>query len=97
LVRDTTNRNVVIGAGNTLRLGEHGGVLRPDIAAPHVDWTIGTSGVQNAGTLTAGGAPNTPGEIDLTIFSHPTSSGTLRIDSRVTDNGIGAVTLVKAG
>src|SRR4030095_11562837 len=52
---------------------------------------------QDIGTLTAGGAENTPGEIVVNVNNTSSSSGTLIIDSKITDNGTGRVTFVKIG
>jgi autotransporter-associated beta strand protein len=88
LVSDANARTVNVGTGNTLRLGALGGILLPPGAG---GLTIGVLG--SAGTLTAGGADNTAGELYLANFS----SNPLAIDSVVADNGSGAVALVKTG
>ena len=49
----------------------------------------------NAGKLTAGGAPNTPGEIVLTLNDTANNNGGITIVSDIVDNGTGAVTLIK--
>ena len=84
-VNDATARTITVGAGNTLRLGAVGGVLSTGTNG----LTIGASG--NAGTLTAGGADNTAGELILN------NSTALTINSAVADNGTGAVVLTKSG
>lgn len=78
-----TGRVVEIGTGNTLRLGAAGGIWQLGTATGFS--SIGTT--TDAGTLTAGGADNTPGEIVLT--------GNLSVYSKISDNGTGAVTVIK--
>ena len=95
-------RSIVIGAGNTLRLGKFGGIFRSDASTASTTWALGTSsgganGIQNEGTLTAGGAPDTPGEIVFTINAPSQTAGSLNVEVAVTDNGTGAVSVVKAG
>jgi fibronectin-binding autotransporter adhesin len=99
---DASARSIVIGAGNTLRLGRAGGIFRSDATTAAITWVIGTStgganGVQNEGTLTAGGAPDTAGEIVFTINAPSQTAGSLNVEARVADNGLGAVSVVKAG
>ena len=84
-VNDATARVVTVGAGNTLRVGPVGGILSTGAGG----LTIGASG--NAGTLTAGGADNTAGELILN------NSTALTVNSVVADNGTGAVALTKSG
>jgi autotransporter-associated beta strand protein len=57
----------------------------------------GGNGVQNEGTLTAGGAPDSRGEIVFTINAPSQTAGSLNVETRVADNGMGAVSVVKAG
>lgn len=83
---DTVARTLVIGAGNTLRLGNFGGVWTASTGT----LTFGASTAQG-GTLTAGGATNTAGEI---VFN--TGAG-ITVNSVIADNGSGAVSLVKTG
>ena len=99
---EAAGRSIVIGAGNTLRLGSSGGIFRSDAGTAAITWTLGTStgganGVQNEGTLTAGGAANTPGELVFTINAPSQTAGSLNVEVLVTDNGTGAVSVVKAG
>jgi len=94
--------SINIGAGNTLRLGRFGGIFRSDAVTAGITWAIGSSaaganGIQNEGTLTAGGAPNTPGEIVFTINAPSQSAGSLNVEVGITDNGSAPVTVVKAG
>lgn len=97
----TSNGNRLIDlGGNTLRLGAEGGVWRTSTTS--IDNTPGNLGLKiNNGTLTAGGADNSDGEI---IFN---ASGANNRDSRanrsimvganITDNGSGVVTVTKTG
>lgn len=84
-VNDAAARTLTVGAGNTLRLGATGGILSTGAGG----LTIGASG--NAGSLTAGGADNTAGEV---IFHNSTA---VTVNSVVTDNGTGVVGLTKSG
>jgi len=88
LLQNTTTAATVDTSSRTLRLGPTGGVLIPSGRA---GLTIGTS--PDAGVLTAGGSDNTPGEIIL--INH--SAGPIVINSTITDNGSGAVSLTKSG
>jgi autotransporter-associated beta strand protein len=94
-ITDTTGRTIDIGSGNTLRLGSSGAIWRSASSANAT--TIGVAG--SAGTLTAGGAPNTAGEINLIGRTNETGGPTdsFIVNSVITDNGIGAVRLVIAG
>jgi len=82
---DALARTITVGAGNTLRVGTSGGILATGAGG----LTIGASG--NAGTLTAGGADNTAGELFLN-----TTTG-VTVNSVIADNGTGQVALIKAG
>ncbi|MGI5868147.1 MAG: beta strand repeat-containing protein [Kiritimatiellia bacterium] len=77
----TTARVVDLGGG-TLRLGAVGGILAPG--------STGALTLTN-GTLTAGGADNTSGEI---VFINAT---TITNDAVIADNGAGAIALTKSG
>jgi autotransporter-associated beta strand protein len=102
------NRNVGwtlnIGSGNMVRLGKTGAIFN-QLNNAGVAWGIGggtAGGVgpqAGAGFLTAGGPTiDTPGE--LIVINNTTGSGSTQntsLDCQVTDNGTGAVTLVKAG
>jgi fibronectin-binding autotransporter adhesin len=81
---DSLARTITVGSGNTLRLGSAGGILATGGAL-----TIGASG--NAGSITAGGADNTAGELFLN------NAASVIVNSVVADNGTGQVALVKAG
>jgi len=88
LINDSASRTVTIGAGNTLNLGRGGGILIPAGAGA---MTFGVLG--SAGTLTAGGAPGTDGEV--IIINNSANAAT--IHAAISDNGSGAVTLTKNG
>ena len=100
---ETRAMSIVIGDGNTLRLGQVGSIFKSD-NANNLTWVLGSgttgggNGTQDSGTLTAGGAPDTAGEIVFYMNNGTSQSqGSLNVECRVTDNGSGAVTLVKAG
>ncbi|MGA4579766.1 autotransporter-associated beta strand repeat-containing protein [Limisphaera sp. VF-2] len=97
--RRNTAASVRIGAGNTLRLGRYGGFLKSDTTSglTLVIGEGGAAGTQDVGTLTAGDGDNSPGEIVFHLNSTSQSAGTLAVDARITDNGTGAVTVVKMG
>ena len=98
---------IFIGAGNTLRLGRYGGIIRqgPSTANSYyvggIDNSVqsgtGATGSGDIGTLTAGGANNAPGEIVLTINNPSETSGSTIFECSIADNGTGPVTLVKQG
>lgn len=88
LLQNTTTAATVNNAGGTLRLGATGGVLLPAAAQ---SLTIGTA--PDSGTLTAGGADNTAGEVILIN----NSANAVTVNSVVADNGSGIVSLTKAG
>ncbi len=99
---------VSIGQGNTLRLGQFGGIIRNGpstadavyVGGPNTTAQTGngTTGFANIGTLTAGGPnPNTPGEIVVAMNNPSETSGTTIFESVIADNGTGAVTFVKMG
>jgi autotransporter-associated beta strand protein len=85
---DTAARTITVGTGNILRLGNFGGVWKTTNGV----LTIGAVG--NAGTLTAGGAADTAGEI---VFNNSGASGIITVNSVIADNGTGAVSIVKTG
>lgn len=83
----TADRVVELGAGQTLRLGTVGGIQNVNGAQ---DLTIGTAGAASA--LSAGGTvTNTAGVLYL---SNHSAAGTLTINSAITNNNTGVVTLV---
>lgn len=91
-ITDSAARTIDIGAGNTLRLGSSGAIWRSAAAAS-------TAITLNNGTLTAGGAANTAGEINLIgrIFESGGPATSYIINSTISDNGSGAVRLVISG
>lgn len=78
------NRDLDIGAGQVLRLGAEGGIQMVSNAQA---LTI------NSGTLTAGGADNTAGQIHLTNFAQKD----LTIHSTISNNATSAVSLIING
>ena len=76
---------VDIGAGNTLRLGVAGGIFLPS-GNPALTF--------NNGTLTAGGADNTAGSVEV---NNGDASNGITINSLIANNGAAAVTLAKLG
>jgi fibronectin-binding autotransporter adhesin len=103
-ITDSNNRIIDIGSGNTLRLGEFGGIWRNVASIPSLSY--GNRVTINGGTLTAGGAPNTAGEIVFNTGggndSGNNSSGSrpnrgIVVNSVIANNGTGEVSLVKTG
>ena len=98
------NWGLNIGQGNTLRLGRRGALFSQHHANSPT-WGItssaaagGGGGNQDVGTLTAGGAPDTPGEIIIHLSQAGSgSANNFVIDCKVTDNGAGPVSIIKAG
>ena len=95
--------SVVIGNGNTLRLGRYGSIFKSDFAN-NITWALGSgttgggNGVQDSGTLTAGGTDDMPGEIIFYMNNNASQSqGSLNVEAKITDNGSGRVTVIKAG
>jgi len=80
LINDNTGtRTINIGSGNILRLGSQGGIFTVNVAP-----IIGVSG-SSAGTLTAGGAANTAGEISFIAGNNGGNAPI--INSVIADNG----------
>ncbi len=84
--KNTAAQTITIGNTSTLRVGAAGGIWNQGAGA----LTVGAGG--STGILTAGGTDNTAGE--LTIIG---TGGSTTINSRITNNGTGVVTLTKAG
>src|SRR5262249_44391503 len=95
-----------IGTGNTLVLGQYGSIFKQDTSS--ASWFIGGTSAsasqtgngqsQDVGSITAGGPVlGTPGEIVLKINNTSETTGSLILESKIVDNGSGAVTLVKDG
>jgi autotransporter-associated beta strand protein len=105
----TSAYTLTIGSNNVLRLGRYGGIFVTNIFSTANNnfelgdgvasgSTTGSTAHQNSGTLTAGGAPNTPGELVFTInSSSQTANGSVYVETAVTDNGSGAVSVIKTG
>lgn len=87
------NRTLDIAAGETLRLGAAGSIWNQgsQVTSGVPNLAIGTA--NNVGALTAGGADNTAGELII----NNTGGGEVWIRSSITDNGTGAVTLIRTG
>jgi fibronectin-binding autotransporter adhesin len=98
------NWGLNIGQGNTLRLGRRGALFSQHHSSSPT-WGItssaaaaGGQGNQDIGTLTAGGAPDTPGEIIIHLSQAGSgSANNFVIDCKVTDNGSAPVSIIKAG
>jgi fibronectin-binding autotransporter adhesin len=99
---EVSARSIRIGAGNTLRVGKSGAIFRSDFATTPT-WAIGSSdgganGIQDEGTLTAGGPDGGAGEIVFIMNSPDESAGSLNVEAVVADNPAGgAVSVVKMG
>jgi autotransporter-associated beta strand protein len=88
LTQSSTSTATIDTAGKTLRLGTSGGVL---LATGAAALTFGTAA--DSGAITAGGVDNAAGEL---IFNNPSASA-LIVNSTITNNGAGVVTVVKSG
>lgn len=92
------------GIGNVIRVGAKGAIFNRANNAG-VNWGIGGGTGGNpgsqagAGFVTAGGpTTDTPGELVVISTTTGSASGNnMAIDSSIINNGVGAVTLVKAG
>lgn len=104
------NFGINIGEGNTLRLGKFGAIFLATVPSTgNVNYEIGNgttatgtdqgaNATQNVGTLTAGGAPNTGGELVFMINStSQTGNGSMYVETAITDNGSGKVSVIKTG
>ncbi len=87
------NRLIDIAAGETLRLGVTGSIWNQGSFVTSGVPTLTIGSANNVGTLTAGGADNTAGEIII----NSSGTGEILIRSSITDNGTGAVTLIRTG
>ena len=97
----TAVKTLGIGAGKTLRLGAKGAIYRTDTSVAYSSTkalTIGVAGA-TAGSLTAGGADNIAGEITFvpTTFSGNGGAFGITVNSTITNNGSGVVSVVLAG
>ncbi|HEX8679847.1 MAG TPA: autotransporter-associated beta strand repeat-containing protein, partial [Chthoniobacterales bacterium] len=93
-VTDGRARVIGIGSGRTLRLGKYGGIW--NAFAGNKPLVVGVSGA-DAGTLTAGGAANTPGEIVFHANAFTDATTSITVNSVIADNGTGAVSITKTG
>ncbi|SKB00514.1 PEP-CTERM protein-sorting domain-containing protein [Prosthecobacter debontii] len=84
-----TPRLIDIGSGETLRFGANGGLWNQGSLANTL--TIGST--VNVGSITAGGADNTDGEL---VINH-SGSGDMTLRSSIRDNGTGVVTVIRTG
>lgn len=103
-IRKSTPWTLRIGTSNTVRLGRYGSIFKSDTST-HV-WTMGQgdggvdiAGSQDfAGTLTAGGADNTPGVIIFNLNqSNQGNANHHNCYAKITDNGTAPVAVIKAG
>lgn len=84
------DRNVPVGAGNTLRLGVTGGI---QVVSGARGLTVGEAGITSS--LSAGGTvTNTAGQI---ILSNHSSQSLLTVHSNIVNNGTGAVLVINQG
>ncbi len=89
LTQDSATASTIDTSAGTLRVGVTGGVFSTPTGAA---LTIGAAA--GSGNLTAGGnSVDVAGELLLSNFS----SSALTVNANVTDNGIGAVSVVKSG
>jgi len=88
----TAAQTVTVGAGNTLVLGQNGGIHNATATAGGTlrNLTIGT------GTLTAGDGVN-PANITLSSSPLPSVSGVITVSSAITDNGAAPVSVTVMG
>jgi fibronectin-binding autotransporter adhesin len=99
---DASASTITMTAGQTLRLGATGTIFRSDSTTNAANSLV-IGNTPNVGVLTAGGAPNTPGELVLNVNDNSTSLSSaqntddLLINAAITDNGTGKVTVVKTG
>ena len=92
LTQNVASNSTVDTSPGTLRMGSVTGVGGIFITPSGGNLTIGTAA--GSGNLTAGGGATANGELILENYS---SSGTLLINSTVTDNGSGSVSVTVAG
>jgi autotransporter-associated beta strand protein len=84
--------------------GQYGGILKQAtgnnqlyVGGDGTNITTGNGTGANIGSLTAGGAPNTAGEIVLSMPDANNNNGGMNILAKIVDNGTGPVSLIKAG
>jgi fibronectin-binding autotransporter adhesin len=88
-----------VGTNNTLRLGRYGSIFKQDTTSG-TTFYLGlnnTAGAQNVGTITAGGADNQDGDVEFIINNTSATGGSLNVETAISDNGSGKVTVIKAG
>jgi len=101
--------SIIIGTNNILRLGQYGVIFRGETDS-QITAEIGESpggaspaagaGAQGIGSITAGGATNTDGEVIFHLNSSSESGGSVNVEANIIDsgtNGLGKVTVVKMG
>lgn len=94
----TGNQTVSIGAGNTLVLGQNGGIFNNTAVAgagTYRNLIIGAN-IATGGTLTAGDGIN-PATIRFGSAPLPSAAGFCTVNASITDNGSAPVTVVVAG
>ncbi len=91
-------RTVAIPAGSTLRLGAQGGIFRTDNIGNQSQLLL-TVGSGPSSLLTAGGAPDTPGELIFNANNNPINADQngIVVNATMTDNGSAPVTVVQSG
>jgi len=89
ILQNEATPTTIDAASQTLRLGALGGIVLPTGMGA---LTIGTAA--NSGSLTAGGADNTAGNIAL---ANNDIASLLTVNSVIADNGSGVITLTKTG
>jgi autotransporter-associated beta strand protein len=103
-IRKSGTWTLRVGSNNVVRLGKYGSIFKSDTSA-HV-WSMGqgdngadvADSQDSTGTLTAGGANNAAGVIVFNLNqSSQANANHHNCYARITDNGIGKVTVVKAG
>ena len=96
-LNNVVNNQAISDGGATIRFGATGGILvnTNNTVTMELGGTGVGAGNQDIGTITAGGAPNTPGTLVVTVNSNDESSGAFRIGAVLADNGSGPLTFVK--
>ena len=92
-------RTVSIPVGGTLRMGPQGGIFRTDNIGNQAQLLLTIGQTNGASFLTAGGAPNTPGELIFNANNAPINADQngIVVASTITDNGTAPVTVVQSG
>lgn len=92
LVQNSTTAATIDVTGKSLRVGAIGGILT---GAGRGALRIG--GGVDQGTLTAGGAPDTAGELIFHNFAAAGAASAITAHTTIIDNGSGSVSLLKTG